>query len=86
MVRRSSSLWLSSLWLILTLVAAGLVACTAVPAETPTPITRDEFVFGVILVGPRDDHGWSEAHYNVSSFSKVRCASKTASYTWRRVR
>ncbi|MBN2471175.1 MAG: BMP family ABC transporter substrate-binding protein [Anaerolineae bacterium] len=23
----------------------------------------DEFVFGMILVGPRNDHGWSEAHY-----------------------
>lgn len=23
----------------------------------------EEFVFGVILVGPRNDHGWSQAHY-----------------------
>ncbi len=24
----------------------------------------EEFVFGVVLVGPYNDHGWSEAHYN----------------------
>jgi simple sugar transport system substrate-binding protein len=24
---------------------------------------QDEFVFGVVLVGPHDDHGWSQAHY-----------------------
>nr|MBN1229166.1 BMP family ABC transporter substrate-binding protein [Anaerolineae bacterium] len=27
-----------------------------------TPETAD-FVFGVILVGPKNDHGWSQAHY-----------------------
>jgi simple sugar transport system substrate-binding protein len=23
----------------------------------------DEFVFGMVLVGPQDDRGWSQAHY-----------------------
>jgi simple sugar transport system substrate-binding protein len=45
----------------LAFVAFALGACTAAPTETPTP--SDEFVFGVIMVGPQDDHGWSEAHY-----------------------
>ncbi len=46
---------------ILAVVVLTLGACTASPAETPSPM--DEFVFGVIMVGPHDDHGWSEAHY-----------------------
>jgi simple sugar transport system substrate-binding protein len=27
-----------------------------------------EFVFGMILVGPYNDHGWSEAHYNAGKY------------------
>lgn len=29
---------------------------------------QDEFVFGMILVGPRDDHGWSQAHFEGGQF------------------
>lgn len=29
----------------------------------PVLAQEDEFVFGMILVGARDDHGWSQAHY-----------------------
>jgi simple sugar transport system substrate-binding protein len=49
------------LLIALALAAFALGACTAAPAKTPTP--SGEFVFGVIMVGPQDDHGWSEAHY-----------------------
>ncbi len=28
----------------------------------------DEFVFGMVLVGPRNDHGWSEAHYTAGQY------------------
>jgi simple sugar transport system substrate-binding protein len=45
----------------LAFAASALGACAAAPTETPTP--SDAFVFGVIMVGPQDDHGWSEAHY-----------------------
>jgi simple sugar transport system substrate-binding protein len=31
--------------------------------EAPTEEAPQEVVFGVILVGPYNDHGWSEAHY-----------------------
>ena len=27
------------------------------------PMEEEPFVFGVILVGPQNDHGWSQAHY-----------------------
>ncbi|HEC35178.1 MAG TPA: BMP family ABC transporter substrate-binding protein, partial [Anaerolineae bacterium] len=38
---------------------------TEAPTEEPTP---EEFVFGVILVGPYNDHGWSEAHYTAAEY------------------
>ena len=42
-------------------VASTLVACV--------PIAQGgEFVFGVILVGPQNDHGWSEAHYSAGKY------------------
>jgi len=38
--------------------------------EKPEPTTEEaeEFVFGVILVGPYNDHGWSEAHYTAAEY------------------
>ncbi|NLD44846.1 MAG: BMP family ABC transporter substrate-binding protein [Chloroflexi bacterium] len=32
----------------------------------------EEFVFGVILVGPQNDHGWSEAHFQGASYAVER--------------
>ncbi|MBN1963721.1 MAG: BMP family ABC transporter substrate-binding protein [Anaerolineae bacterium] len=29
---------------------------------------EDEFVFGLVLVGPHNDHGWSEAHYTAGQY------------------
>lgn len=42
-------------WLVL-LALVGTLAL--VPA-----LAQDEFVFGMVLVGPHDDRGWSQAHY-----------------------
>ena len=48
--------------LIITAILFG--ACTAAPTETPAPTPDSkEFVFGLVLVGSRNDRGWSEAHY-----------------------
>ena len=43
--------------LALALVLGGVVAAA------PRVSAQDEITFGVILVGPKDDHGWSQAHY-----------------------
>ncbi len=48
---------------VLMIVILALVACK--PKPTPTP---QEFVFGIILVGPYNDHGWSEAHYTAAQY------------------
>jgi basic membrane lipoprotein Med (substrate-binding protein (PBP1-ABC) superfamily) len=45
---------------------AGIVdgSITAVgEAPPPSSETMDELIFGMVLVGPRNDRGWSQAHY-----------------------
>jgi simple sugar transport system substrate-binding protein len=32
---------------------------------------QDEFVFGLILVGPSTDHGWSQAHYEAAQYAEA---------------
>lgn len=39
-----------------------MVAVLALMAVAPA-MAQDEFVFGLVLVGPKDDRGWSQAHY-----------------------
>jgi simple sugar transport system substrate-binding protein len=51
--------------LVLVALVAGVFA-TAAPRAT----AQDEFVFGVILVGPQDDRGWSQAHYEAGLYAE----------------
>ena len=55
----SKRVWI--LMCILFIAALVLAAC----GPPPTP---EEFVFGLILVGPYNDHGWSEAHYTAAEY------------------
>ena len=51
----------SKVWKFIALIvifSLALAACASATEEAPK-----EFVFGVILVGPKNDHGWSQAHY-----------------------
>jgi simple sugar transport system substrate-binding protein len=54
----------NTLWSLLSLIAVSallLAACGTTAGESGEeagPLT-----FGVVLVGPRNDHGWSQAHY-----------------------
>lgn len=60
---------------LVTMVAFLLAACTAPQAVAqPESAIQDDgqFVFGIVLVGPRDDHGWSEAHYNGGRYVEQR--------------
>ncbi len=52
---------LSVLLLLVALMVGGLA--TVAPSAA-----QDEVIFGVVLVGPKDDHGWSEAHYNAGLY------------------
>ncbi len=53
------------------LVLAAMVAGVFVTAA-PRATAQDEFVFGVILVGPQDDHGWSQAHYEAGQYAEEK--------------
>jgi len=54
----------SRMLLGLLLVSVLLAGCATGGA------TREEFVFGVVLVGPYNDHGWSEAHYVAAEYAQ----------------
>lgn len=68
------------LWVLLALVMIVALLVTACrPAATPTPVpptavpptaAPTPFIFGVILVGPYNDHGWSEAHYTAGQYAE----------------
>lgn len=49
-------------WLLVGLVLiGGLLAAACGGAATEAP--AEELTFGMVLVGPKNDHGWSQAHY-----------------------
>jgi len=50
---------LSVLFMLATLVLGGVATSVA---------QDDEFLFGVVLVGPKDDHGWSQAHFTAAEY------------------
>jgi simple sugar transport system substrate-binding protein len=48
-----------------------VAATTAAPGDTPatTAATPDEpLIFGMVLVGPQNDHGWSQAHFEAGEY------------------
>jgi len=60
--------------IVLTLVAAacadetGDTTTTAAGGSGTTAAPDDPFIFGVILVGPSNDHGWSQAHFEAAQY------------------
>ena len=53
----------SALWLLLALLVFPVHAQQQ--ADTP-------FIFGMVLVGPKDDQGWSQAHYEAGLFVETQ--------------
>ncbi len=51
----------SVLFILVAIIIGGIAA--AAPA-----IAQDEIIFGVVLVGPEDDRGWSQAHYEAAVY------------------
>ena len=47
-------------------VLAVLVALVA--SGVASVVAQDEFIFGVVLVGPKGDRGWSQAHYTAGQY------------------
>ncbi len=58
---------------ILSVAASAIVVLVALAVSAPATTVRGAspaFVFGVILVGPHNDHGWSEAHYIAGQYAE----------------
>ncbi len=53
--------------LALILTACVPVAEEAPVVEEPEPV-EEEFVFGILMVGPYNDKGWSQAHYDAGLY------------------
>ncbi len=62
-MHRAKKLW-PALVAVAVLAALLLTACGQGAQED------QEFVFGAILVGPYNDHGWSEAHYQAGKYAE----------------
>lgn len=45
-----------------------------VTAIQPLAAQDDEFTFGLILVGPKTDHGWSQAHFEGGQYAEAHVA------------
>jgi simple sugar transport system substrate-binding protein len=48
--------------------AAEEAEAPAAEAPAPAPVEPEEFIFGMLLVGPYNDHGWSQAHYDAGLY------------------
>ena len=44
----------------LSLVLVAALTLLISPAQT---IASENFIFGLLMVGPANDHGWSQAHF-----------------------
>ena len=48
-------------WVLVSVLLVAAVLLSGCGAKS-----NEEFVFGLVLVGPYNDHGWSEAHYRAA--------------------
>lgn len=48
---------------------------TQAPAATEAP-TQEQFIFGMLLVGPYNDNGWSQAHYEAGKYVEEKLGAK----------
>lgn len=53
---------------ILALIAVMSLVLSACGAQSNAPAAGEKFVFGLVLVGPINDGGWSQAHYDAAKY------------------
>lgn len=51
-------------------------APTQAPADTEAPPPAEPFIFGMLLVGPYNDNGWSQAHYEAGLYVEEKLGAK----------
>ncbi len=77
-MRRSTS-GVMALLAALTLVAAACSSNNNNASSSTSPAASasgKQFVFGMILVGPYNDHGWSQAHYEAGKYLESQLGAK----------
>jgi simple sugar transport system substrate-binding protein len=52
----------------LSVVALVVAACAPAATPTPTATAVPKLKFGLIMVGPKEDHGWNEAHWHAAEY------------------
>lgn len=52
------------------------VVATEPPVVATEPPVAEQFVFGILLVGPYNDHGWSQAHYEAGLYVEEQTGAK----------
>jgi simple sugar transport system substrate-binding protein len=74
--RRGRLTFLLVLIAALSMVAAACSSGGNEGGGTSTPTGGKQFVFGMILVGPQNDHGWSQAHYEAGQYLEQKLGAK----------
>ena len=54
--------------MMLIVVALLSLVFSACAAKSSAPAADEKFVFGLVLVGPINDGGWSQAHYDAAKY------------------
>ncbi len=74
-MKRNILLVLTSLLVLASMLLSACSSATPVPTQPPQPTkgveptkAPEKFVFGLLLVGPYNDHGWSQAHYDAGLY------------------
>ena len=67
-MRKRSGVWV----FLIVLVALALVAGACAEDE----VSGEDFTFGMILVGPSNDRGWSQAHYEAGQYVEEQLGAK----------
>ncbi|HEX9090467.1 MAG TPA: BMP family ABC transporter substrate-binding protein [Anaerolineales bacterium] len=55
-------------------------AATVAPVETAAPTTATPYTFGILMVGPYNDHGWSQAHYEAGLYVEQKLSGAKMVY------
>ena len=66
-------------WLLATLLLLAAIALAGCGKKPATPTAQPEakpFKFAILLVGPYNDHGWSQAHYDAAQYAAQKMGAE----------
>jgi len=63
-------------WLLVTVLVLASLMLTGCSKSEPQQPQQSDFTFGMLLVGPYNDHGWSQAHYDAGKYVEQKMGAK----------